>query len=137
MRRLHLIIGLIALDVFVLTGLFMRTHMPPMITLSSDVRLMYRSRHIYLLAAALLNVLLGVYLTVCPPGWRRSLQQLGSVLFMIAPVLVLFAFVSEPDHGFLGISWRSYYGVIALFAGSIAHLLSAGTQGRSGVPASK
>src|SRR5438067_1680404 len=49
MRKLHLTIGVLTLIAFVITGQIIRHHTPPMRTLSDGVRLMYRSRHIYIL----------------------------------------------------------------------------------------
>ncbi len=78
MRRLHLILGLAAVLAFLLTGQILSHHHPKMELLSAEVRMMYLSRHIYPLGAALVNIALGLYLSVRPAGWRRILQQLGS-----------------------------------------------------------
>lgn len=59
MRRIHLIIGLLGVIAFLLTGQFMKHHHPRMEELSAEVRMMYVSRHIYLLGASLVNVVLG------------------------------------------------------------------------------
>jgi hypothetical protein len=40
-------------------------------------RMLFRSRHIYILLASLLNLCLDTYLTRQPGGWRRTLQLLG------------------------------------------------------------
>ena len=62
MRRFHLIVGMAVVVVFLLTGLWMRRHEPPMNTLSDAMRLMHRSRHIYILASGLVNLMLGLYI---------------------------------------------------------------------------
>ncbi len=84
-RRAHLIVGVLGLITFVITGQVMARHVPDVHTLSAEVRLMYVSRHIYLLGAALVNLVLGLYLQLNPR------------------------------------SWRSFFGVIALFAGVVTH----------------
>jgi len=47
MRRIHLILGLLGVIAFLLTGQFMRHHSPPMQLLTPELRMMYVSRHIY------------------------------------------------------------------------------------------
>ncbi len=123
MRRLHLTFGLLGVLVFVLTGQFMRHHTPPMRALSPDVHLMYVSRHIYLLGAALVNLALGLYVLPQPLPRARTAQQIGSVLLLISPILLTIAFFQEPAHGLAGRSWRSTYALLALFAGSLLHVL--------------
>ena len=124
MRRIHLAIGLLGVIAFLLTGQVMRRHVPNIHSLSAEVRLMYVSRHIYLLGAALVNLVLGLYLKLHPPGWRRILQQTGSLLILLSAVSLLLAFFSESALGLAGRSWRSYFGMIALFAGAMAHLFA-------------
>ena len=85
---------------------------------------MYVSRHIYLLGAALVNLVLGLYLREYSARWRRTLQRMGSVLIFFAILSLLLAFISEPALGIMGRSWRSYFGLIALFAGVMTHLVA-------------
>jgi hypothetical protein len=124
MRRLHLTVGLIGVVVFVLTGQVMRHHAPPMHELAADVRMMFVSRHIYLLGSTLVNLTLGLYLWELPPGWRRVFQQMGSLLLLISPILLTMAFFQEPVHGLAGRSWRSSFAIYALLAGGSFHALS-------------
>jgi len=128
MRRVYLITGILAIVAFLITGAIMRTHTPPMITLTDDIRLMYRSRHLYILAGGVANLLLGLYLSINVGGWRRRLQYLGSVLFLIAPILLTLAFFAEPSHGLTEDTWRSSFGLYALFGGGMAHFLGAATK---------
>ena len=66
MRRIHFIIGALGVLAFLLTGQAMKHHVPNIHTLSAEVQMMYLSRHIYLLGAALVNLVLGLYLS-----WTR------------------------------------------------------------------
>jgi hypothetical protein len=102
----------------------MARHVPNVHTLSSEVRMMYVSRHIYLVGAALVNLVLGLYLQLNPHGWRRRMQQIGSLLILISPVSLLLAFMAEPALGMAGRSWRSFFGLIGLFAGVMTHLVA-------------
>jgi hypothetical protein len=61
---------------------------------------------------------------VHPPGWRRILQQTGSLLILFSAVSLLLAFFAEPEFGFAGRGWRSHSGMIGLFAGVMAHLVA-------------
>jgi hypothetical protein len=125
MRRAHLIVGIVALAAFAFTGRVMRTHIPPLHELGDNVRLMYRSRHIYLLASGIANVLLGIYLLPMRSAMKRRLQHAGSVLLLAAPAFLFAAFFAETRQGLAASTWRSHYGIYALFAGTLLHLLSA------------
>jgi len=87
--------------------------------------MMYVSRHIYLLGASLVNLTLGLYLQLSAPGWRRTLQVVGSFLILSSAMALLLAFLSEPALGLAGRGWRSFFGLIALFAGVLSHLVTA------------
>jgi hypothetical protein len=109
---------------FVLTGQVMKHHNPPVHTLTPEVRMMYVSRHIYLLGAPLVNVALGIHLQTRPVGWRRALQQIGSLHILFSTVSLLVAFMEELALGMAGRSWRSYLGLIALFAGLMTQFVA-------------
>lgn len=75
LRRVHLVIGLAAIVAFLLSGQLLGHHRPAMEQLPADLRMMYISRHVYLLAGALVNVALGLYLQLQPSGWRARLAS--------------------------------------------------------------
>ena len=124
MRRAHLLVGLLGVVAFVITGQIMAHHAPNMNALPGDVRMMFVSRHIYLLGAALVNLAMGLYLKLYAPSWRRTLQQLGSLLILLSAASLLAAFIVEPALGMAGRGWRTYFGLIALFAGVMTHLIA-------------
>src|ERR1700730_17694715 len=117
MRRAHLTIGLLGVLAFLITGQVMGHHTPKMQFLSSDVHMMYVSRHIYLLGAALVNVVLGLYVHFRPPGWRRVLQQIGRLSAPLSRFLLLLSFIAEPKRGLAGRGWRCLFGLYSLFGG--------------------
>lgn len=90
--------------------------------LDSTTRMLFRSTHIYLLFAALLNVVLGLYLTGTPVRWRRFLQWMGSALILIAPPYLAIAFLVEPWLSGLARPY-SRPAVYGSLAGVILHLL--------------
>lgn len=124
MRRIHLIVGILGVIAFLITGQIMKHHDPHMQLLTPEIRMMYVSRHIYLLAAALVNVVLGLYLQSNPPGWRRILQQVAFPLIVLSVLSLLMAFLAEPAMGLAGRGWRSYFGLIGLFAGVMTHIFA-------------
>jgi hypothetical protein len=58
-------------------------------------RLLFRSTHLYLLFASLVNLALGLYLRPAF-GWRRWVRPVGSVLILATPFLAAAAFFTEP-----------------------------------------
>ena len=124
LKRLHLIVGLLATLAFVMTGQWMRFRVPFLSNLPADVHLMYVSRHIYLAGSAIVNVCLGLYLQLQKTSWRRRLQIVGSVPVLFSPVLLLLAFFQEPALGMAGRSWRTLLGVIPLITGVGLHFVA-------------
>jgi peptidoglycan/LPS O-acetylase OafA/YrhL len=97
-QRAHWITGTAALVIFVLTGAYMRWVRVPHVPQLDDVtRAVYRSRHLFLLLSAGLNLAFAL----APSAKRRS-QQVVSVLVLAAPALFLAAFAVEPAHGIYG-----------------------------------
>jgi hypothetical protein len=124
MRRVHLALGLAASAAFLITGQLIRFHQPPVASLTAETRLLLRSRHIYILAAGLVNLALGLYLQPRRPGWRRIAQTAGSVLIAAAPAFLVAAFIQEPPQGFYPEMPWTHAGLYLLFAGSMLHLLA-------------
>ena len=110
MKRFHFITGLVAFVAFLATGMFMR------------------SRHIFILAAALLNLVAGCYLSPCPNGWRRVAQAIGSGLLILAPFPLVVAFFLDPKRSDLDAP-ISHVGLYALFAATVLHVVSCWRKG--------
>lgn len=123
MKRLHLWIGAIALFIFLLTGQYMEYLEVRTNALGETARVMFRSRHIYLLLAGLVNLGVGAYFNYRERGWQRHLQLVGSALVVTAPVLMLAAFFAEP--GVPGLKRHfTLPAVVILSAGTLLHALS-------------
>ena len=122
MKRIHFVFGLVLVLVFLLTGQYMEyVHNR---NLPDGVRVLYRSRHIYLLLNALINIALGLYVQYAPSGWRRSLEIIGSVLIIVAPAFLLAGFFYEPSRG-ANKTIIAPYGIFATAIGILLHLVSA------------
>ncbi|HKE28412.1 MAG TPA: hypothetical protein VKB88_38950 [Bryobacteraceae bacterium] len=121
MRRLHLLVGILAVLAFLITGQIMRHHEPLMSALSAETRLMLRSRHIYILAGGLVNLMLGIYVQQ-RHGWRGVMQDIGSAFLVLSPALLIAAFAVEPAVGFRREMWWSTIGLYTLFGGAMLHL---------------
>jgi hypothetical protein len=123
-RRAHLIVGALALAAFVLTGQYMDRVHAHLVGMPDGPRMLYRSAHIYLLFASLINLLLGAYLTRAAAGAARVLQTLGSVVLLTTPLLFLGAFAVEPGLRELLRPWARP-GIYLSLAGVLAHVFAA------------
>ncbi len=91
----HLILGIVLFVIFTVTGKYMRIDFPDKEIIPQDLRLLMRSRHIYILFSALIHLTLGVYLTIRPQTWRRVFQFGGSAILVYSSALLIWAFVVE------------------------------------------
>lgn len=61
MKRIHFIFGLLVFIVFLLTGQYMDKVHNHLDGIEDGVRLLYRTRHIFILMASLIHIVLGLY----------------------------------------------------------------------------
>jgi hypothetical protein len=122
-RSIHLVVGAWFFGAFLVTGFLMSVHVPPLPDSDASLRLLYRSRHVYLMFAACTNVLLGLYLRE-HEGPARPIQRAGSVLLILSPVVGLVGFARDPLLGTLEAAVFGRYAVFALFGGTGLHLLA-------------
>jgi hypothetical protein len=124
MRRLHLFVGLTALAAFLITGQYMDRVHGHLVGMPDVQRLIYRSSHIYLLFAALLNLTLGTYFVPVRAGWRRLLQLSASVALLLLPALFMAAFYTEALRVDMVRPWSRpalYLGLGAVLAQLVAY----------------
>ena len=127
MRRLHLIFGWTVFIVFLLTGQYMRLYHNRLAGVPDGVRMLYRSRHIYILLAALLNIGLGIYFSYASVRWRRTLQVVGSAVIVITTLLLIPVFFYDPGLG-PDKTVLSYFGIIGMAVGMLLHFIGRPTQ---------
>jgi hypothetical protein len=121
-RKLHFAVGLAGVLAFLATGLYMNAGFPDLYAGNEVMRYLYRSNHVYILLASLINVALGVHLTPAAPGWRATVSRVGSFLALVAPVVLCFAFFFEAPLATPERVW-TLAGVAALAAGIALHVL--------------
>ena len=123
LRMAHLVVGALTVGAFCVTGLVMSGHEPALPALDWDQRLLFRSRHIYILASGLVCLSLGLHFALPGGGARRSLAVAGSLLALASAPLLFFAFFAEPMAG-RGPGALSALGLYALFGGVMLHALA-------------
>jgi hypothetical protein len=122
LRQLHFAVGLAGIAAFLATGLYMNAGFPDLYGANEVLRYLYRSNHVYLLLASLINVALGVHLVPAAPGWRDRSSLVGSLLVIAAPVVLCFAFFVEAPRA-TPERVLTLAGVVALAAGIALHVL--------------
>lgn len=123
MKRFHLIFGVTVIVVFVLTGQYMDKFLNHLVGMSGGPRMLYRTRHIYILLAGLANQAIETYFTYGVTRWRKALQFLGSGLIVAATALFVVEFFSEPKLAGLETPW-SGQGIYLIAYGTLLHLIS-------------
>src|SRR4029450_4901265 len=112
-------------------GMLMNAHEPPVMQMAWDQRLLFNSRHIYLMSAGLTNVALGVHYGLPEPRSKRAAATFGSLLVLASAPMLFFAFFAEP----MAARWPgplSGYGLFALFGGVLLYALMSLRRGRAG-----
>src|SRR5215469_16841981 len=90
--RAHWYVGTLTLSIFPLAGVYMR-FVAAVPQLADAPRLVYRSRFLFLLLVALTNLAL----SHAQP--QHFVQRFASLVVLVAPALLLFAFFTDPARG--------------------------------------
>jgi hypothetical protein len=123
MKKFHLIFGLLVIVTFLLTGQYMDRYQQHLHGMPDGPRMMFRSRHIFILLSGLVHLALGTYWQNRRLPSRRSMQMLGSLLITLASVLFLLGFIYEPWlEGLYGPYAR--VGIYAIAFGTLVHFFS-------------
>ena len=129
MRRFHLLFGAAVVVAFLLTGQYMDKFHNHLEGMADGPRLLYRTRHIFILLSGLLHLGLAAYYARRAGTWRRVAQLAGTGLVAVASVLFVAGFFYEPRLRDLDTP-LSHWGAYAIAAGTLLHLLSgAGREG--------
>jgi hypothetical protein len=91
--------------------------------MQDGMRMLYRTRHIFILLAGLLNIGIGSYFTYRSMAWGIAIQVVGSVLIVVASILFVVAFFYEPTLTDLKTP-LSHWGMYSILAGTSLHFFS-------------
>ena len=130
LRKLHLVTGVLGVIAFLVTGQYMDRAHAHLAGMSDGPRMIYRSAHIYLLFAALLNLLLGAYLRLAADRVLRAAQVMASVVLLATPAMFAMAFLTEPALAGLERPWARPAIYLSLGAVAFHALIGAGVRGR-------
>ena len=123
LRITHLVIGILVLTAFSISGLYLR-YTAPSIYLGDEVsHMMFRANHIYILMAGMVSIVLGRYATQAENKYARMMQSLGLGLIMAASGVLIYAFTLEPALGSMERP-RTAMGIQLLALGTLLHVLS-------------
>lgn len=123
LRQVHTAVGILFLAGFVASGQYMDLVQDHLVGMADGPRLMYRSAHIYLLFAALLNLLLGSYVQVHAERRPRLMQTVGSVMILLPPILLTVSFFVDAQNPALERPLASI-GIYMLALGAVLHFFS-------------
>jgi|SRR4030095_4019369 hypothetical protein len=123
MKRFHLIFGLLVVLVFLLTGQYMDRFYNHLEGMADGPRMLYRTRHIFILLSGLLHLGIGSYYRPRLHPWLRVVQLFGSLLIIVASVLFTVAFFYEPRLHDL-YAPLSLKGMIIIAVGTLLHVFS-------------
>lgn len=98
----------------------MRQDFPDKDVIDQEFRMLMRSRHIYILFAALIHLGLGFYFTWLTRPLARVFQAVGSALLIGSGILLVWAFFSETYY-LQHYSNASRQGLYAALAGVLVH----------------
>ena len=124
MKRFHQLFGISVVIVFLLTGQYMDNYLGHLEGMPDGPKMLYRSRHIYILLAGLLNIGIGAYFTYHVERWRRVLQFSALSLIAHRHVLIHRGILLRAQAGGPGNS-LSQRGVYLISLGALFHLFSA------------
>lgn len=132
MRRAHLISGIAMVAAFIASGAYLRWGVD-LGAVGPEPRLVFISRHIYLMGPALVHLILAIYLRPVA-GINVRLQGAGTIFLAISSALLVTAFVIEAMRG-RGRTELSSLGIFVFWAGAMLHVLAPGVarlRGRAG-----
>jgi hypothetical protein len=90
--RAHWLVGLLTLLIFPLTGAYMR-HVAEVPHLDDVPRLVFRSRHLFIMLAAVAN------LALSNSQHSHRAQRVASVLILLSPIALIATFFIDPARG--------------------------------------
>ena len=122
MKWFHVAAGILVFIAFTITGKYMRIDFPDKDVIPQDLRILMRSRHIYIFFSSLVHLVIGVYLVLRPTVLQRVLQITGSILLTVASGLLIRAWYLE-TYDLEHFSDASRMGIYTMLAGAGFHVI--------------
>lgn len=119
MKRLHAVIGIVAAALFAHSGYVMLSGFPGLYAQDVSARYLYRASHVYILLAALVNLMAGIYLSPHERRGPRITQIGGSALLILGTLVLVAAFYFEPKAGPERLVTSA--GIALVLVGTLAH----------------
>lgn len=123
MKKVHLAFGAVVILTFILTGQYMDRVHHHLEGMPDGPRMLYRTRHIFILLSGLLNLGIGTYLRARRDSRRRVCQWCGSAMIMVSSALFVAGFFYEPTLSDLETPF-SHWGAYVIVAGVLLHIIS-------------
>jgi hypothetical protein len=132
MTTFHRWFGVVLTVIFIGTGQFM-LRIAHVADLAIGPRLLYRSRHIYILMAALINLALGAYFVPAHRPGARLTQRIGSALIALGSLLLTVSFFYDAPHADLVPLDLVYskWGILTVGSGTVLHAVVAALRSSS------
>ena len=90
-----MIFGFLMFTAFLLTGQYMDRNFNHLADMDDLPRALMRAQHLYILFSAMINIVLGCYLTFSKDKLARTFQIFGSLLVVVATIMLLYSFFKE------------------------------------------
>jgi|GEM_PF-913399 len=135
MRWFYLAVGLLLFAAFCITGRYMRLDFPDKDAISPELRILMRSRHIYMLFNSLIWLALGTHLRRDTQPPVLALQRAGAFLLVISAGCLMYAWYAE-SYLIGHVSDISRWGVYTSLAGVGFHLIGGLLRARDDEPGS-
>jgi magnesium-transporting ATPase (P-type) len=121
-KRAYLIIGLITIIIFLITGRYLRIVYPDKDAMDMAYRIMLRSRHLAILFSGVGLTFLGVYFTLAKNKWILLAQQIATLFLILANILIIYCFFYEADVFFVPATPIFHLVAYLILAGLVLHL---------------
>lgn len=122
MHRVHLVVGVGSLLLFLATGAYMLFGFPELYQQREEIRMMYRATHIYLLMSSLINLMSANFISRVAADLHPRLSGIASLLIVISSALLAAAFFIEPQD-YLIDRPITFWAVVFLLAGVLVHTI--------------
>src|SRR5690242_18986041 len=99
LKPLNITFGILGLMAFVMTGQYLAIFLKGLSEMPDTPRLLYRTSHLYLMWASLLNLIVGLYFTIAASRGAQIMQVVSSALLLTSPLLRLAGFFIESPTG--------------------------------------